>query len=78
MAGRNDSRGVQRGGPRGVGRRAIVTLGGMAAGAGLVAALARPAAGNPATAPAEELPASADDGARPTAHRDAYFRRARF
>lgn len=78
MAGRNDTRGAQHAGQRGIGRRAIVTLGGMAAGVGLVAAVARPAAGSPASQPSEGTQTGADDGTRPTAHRDAYFRRARF
>ena len=78
MAGRKDSRGAQGEGQRGVGRRAVVTLGGMAAGAGLVAAVARPAAASTAIDPMEGPQAGADDGTRPTAHRDAYFRRARF
>jgi hypothetical protein len=78
MAGRNDTRGTQHAERRGIGRRAIVTLSGMAAGAGLVAAVARPAAGSTAIGAPEAPQTGTDDGTRPTAHRDAYFRRARF
>lgn len=78
MAAARDTRWAQDRGRGGVGRRTVVALGGIAAGAGLAAAVARPAAAGPAAGPAEGPQTGADDGTRPTAHRDAYFRRARF
>ncbi|MGE5766915.1 MAG: hypothetical protein ACM35H_06980 [Bacteroidota bacterium] len=63
--------------PRGVGRRAVVALGGAAAG-GLAIALGHSAVARPAPDSPDRPQPGTDDGSRLTDHRAAYFKRARF